>query len=145
MARSVEHFLLRGGLDFVSSPLSIDPGRAWRGTNFECVEAGYRRIAGFERFDGRPSPSGATYYVIPVDHAPNEHPPLVGEVLRSGDKTATLLAITDDGDYIIQGMDTGELFADGDPLHVTRELQDGSTLTWQGEVLLWQGQSLTWQ
>ena len=65
MPRQESHFLLRGGVDLVSSQLAPQPGRMWRALNYEPVENGYRRIRGYERFDGRPSPSEARYWILP--------------------------------------------------------------------------------
>lgn len=56
---------LGGGLDQVTPPLSLRPGVARRAANFECsVNGGYSRIEGYERFDGRPSPSAALYNIL---------------------------------------------------------------------------------
>jgi len=56
---------LNGGLDQVTPTLSLPPGVARRAANFECsITGGYTRIAGYERFDGRPSPSAATYNIL---------------------------------------------------------------------------------
>lgn len=56
---------LAGGLDQVTPTLSLPPGVARRAANFECsVTGGYTRIAGYERFDGRPSPSAAIYLIL---------------------------------------------------------------------------------
>lgn len=56
---------LGGGLDQVTPTLSLPPGVARRAANFECsITGGYTRIAGYERFDGRPSPSAATYNIL---------------------------------------------------------------------------------
>ena len=58
----VQYDLIRlsGGLDQVTPTLSLQPGVARRAANFECsINGGYTRIAGYERFDGRPSPSAA--------------------------------------------------------------------------------------
>ena len=56
---------LGGGLDQVTPTLSLPPGVARRAANFECsITGGYTRIAGYERFDGRPSPSSATYNIL---------------------------------------------------------------------------------
>ena len=52
-----------GGLDLISPVLSIKPGMALSAMNYEPgVRGGYIRIDGFERSDGRPSPSAADYY-----------------------------------------------------------------------------------
>lgn len=56
---------LGGGLDQVTPTLSLPPGVARRAANFECsITGGYTRIAGYERFDGRPSPSSANYNIL---------------------------------------------------------------------------------
>lgn len=53
---------LEGGLDQVTPTLSLRSGIARRAANFEAsITGGYTRIAGYERFDGRPSPSAAVY------------------------------------------------------------------------------------
>lgn len=52
-----------GGLDLTSPVLSLDPGMCLTAMNYEPgIEGGYPRIDGFERYDGRPSPSDAVYY-----------------------------------------------------------------------------------
>lgn len=56
---------LGGGLDQVTPTLSLPPGVVRRAANFECsITGGYTRIAGYERFDGRPSPSSANYNIL---------------------------------------------------------------------------------
>jgi hypothetical protein len=58
---------LSGGLDQVTPTLSLKPGVARDCVNFEAsITGGYSRIAGYERFDGRPNPSDANYNVITV-------------------------------------------------------------------------------
>jgi len=63
----VQYDLIRlmGGMDQVTPTLSLKPGVVRRATNFECaITGGYTRIAGYERFDGRPSPSAALYNIL---------------------------------------------------------------------------------
>lgn len=56
---------LSGGLDQVTPTLSLPPGVARRAANFEAsITGGYTRIAGYERYDGRPNPSDATYLIV---------------------------------------------------------------------------------
>lgn len=53
------------GLDLISPVMSINPGMALSAMNYEPgIEGGYKRIDGFERYDGRPSPSEAVYYYL---------------------------------------------------------------------------------
>lgn len=57
-ATQTQYFAFGGGLDVVTPALSVKPGRALNMVNFEpWFNGGYRRIDGFERFDGRPRPS----------------------------------------------------------------------------------------
>jgi hypothetical protein len=60
-----EYFPLSGGLDQVSPTLSLKPGMVRDGVNYECATTGgYTRIKGYERYDGRPSPSEQPYWVL---------------------------------------------------------------------------------
>jgi hypothetical protein len=60
-----QYFPLAGGLDQVSPTLSLAAGMARDALNFECATTGgYTRIAGYERFDGRPAPSAAAYWTL---------------------------------------------------------------------------------
>ena len=66
--RREEYFTLKGGLNLVDPPLKIPPGELISATNYEeTSRGGYRRIDGFERFDGRPRPSAAVYYILNFD------------------------------------------------------------------------------
>lgn len=56
---------LGGGLDLVTPPIAVRAGMASAGENYEPAKRGYVRSQGYERFDGRPAPSGATYHVLP--------------------------------------------------------------------------------
>lgn len=52
-------FPFEGGLNTGTSPGTTKPGELLYVENFICEQnGGYRRIAGYERFDGRPAPSG---------------------------------------------------------------------------------------
>jgi hypothetical protein len=54
-------FSFRGGLNQTGSAVAVDPGNLIGALNFEAkVNGGYRRIDGYERFDGRRRPSDAT-------------------------------------------------------------------------------------
>jgi hypothetical protein len=53
---------LKGGLDLITPTLALPSGVAREAFNFEAaITGGYTRIAGYERFDGRPAPSAAIY------------------------------------------------------------------------------------
>jgi hypothetical protein len=56
---------LVGGVDMVTTPIMLSPGKCIFAQNFEPdINGGYRRMRGVERFDGRPRPSDAEYAVL---------------------------------------------------------------------------------
>ena len=62
------YFPLTGGEDMDSPALMVDPGKLSFSRNYECDLFGrYRRINGYEAFDGRPSPSDAQYWILDFD------------------------------------------------------------------------------
>ena len=110
------HYILRGGLDYISSPLTIDPGRLWRALNVEPAEAGYRRIAGYERFDGRPSPSDAAYWILGRgDLVTNQTDPDVGDTITGGTSAATGVLLEIVGNEYVLGEVSGA-FQSGEDL-----------------------------
>lgn len=72
-------FPLQGGLDLVSPALSMQPGKARACLNHEPDQRGYRRIDGYERFDGQPKPSEASYAML--EFSAGNHLPEVGQEL----------------------------------------------------------------
>lgn len=62
-----ELFALQGGIDQVSPALSLAQGMLIDAQNFEpSINGGYRRMYGYERFDGRTRPSDAEYSIMTV-------------------------------------------------------------------------------
>lgn len=56
---------MKGGVNMVTTPIQQSPGSMIYAQNFEAdINGGYRRMRGLERYDGRPRPSSATYYVV---------------------------------------------------------------------------------
>lgn len=56
-----------GGADFETPPLLVPPGFARAAQNYEVdVLGGYERVMGYERHDGRTSPSAATAVVLDI-------------------------------------------------------------------------------
>ncbi len=56
----IDPFPLQGGLDLHTPQLQLKPGYVRDALNFECsINGGYTRIPGYERYDGRPSPTDA--------------------------------------------------------------------------------------
>jgi hypothetical protein len=58
---------LRGGLDLSTPSVAKPDGSLLASRNYEADAAGYRRFQGYERFDGRPKPSEATYWRLGFD------------------------------------------------------------------------------
>ena len=86
---AVKYDLIRlaGGLDQVTPTLSLKPGVVRRAANFECsITGGYTRIAGYERFDGRPAPSAARYFLLGGTFI---NPVSVGDTVTGGTSGAT--------------------------------------------------------
>ena len=60
------YFPFEGGLNIVDPALSLNPGELVASKNFEIdIRGRYRRMDGYERFDGQTLPSEITYYRIP--------------------------------------------------------------------------------
>lgn len=77
-----------GGLDQTTPSLSLQPGALRDCMNFEVSQAGgYGRIKGYERFDGRASPSDASYVIVQVSSFTNV--PTVGQTLTQAVSGAT--------------------------------------------------------
>jgi hypothetical protein len=96
---------LAGGLDQVTPTLSLRPGVARDSVNFEAsITGGYTRIAGYERFDGRPNPSDAEFTVITVTIASAIS---AGDTITGATSAATGVVILVDGSTVVYTKDTG--------------------------------------
>lgn len=92
------YFPLSGGLNLVTPPLSIPDGYCRESLNFEQdIDGGYRRIAGYERYDGQATPSDATYYIISCTFAGSV---ASGDTITGLSSGATGVAIATGADYI---------------------------------------------
>ena len=62
---ATQFFAFNGGLDLVSPPIEISNGALRSGSNIEIgVNGGYATVGGYERYDGRPKPSAASYTIV---------------------------------------------------------------------------------
>ncbi len=94
-----------GGLDLVSPPLTIDAGKCISINNYECnALGGYRRIDGYERFDGRPSPSAQSYYYCPCTFSAAV---TVGQTITGATSAATGKVLQVESTYLIIDRVTG--------------------------------------
>jgi hypothetical protein len=60
MAQEVHTAMMAGGLDLVTPPIVMPPGKATAAVNYEPDISGYTSNGGYERFDGRVRPSDTT-------------------------------------------------------------------------------------
>lgn len=106
---------LMGGLDQVTPTLSLKPGVVRRAANFECsITGGYTRIAGYERFDGRASPSAANYNILSCNITSTIS---VGNTITGATSAATGKVIALDGSNVVITRETGN-FAVGENITV---------------------------
>ena len=65
--QSNDFYPFSGGLNLIESPLSSEPGQCQSALNYEMgFEGGYRRVGGYEVFDGSPSNADQDYYKLPI-------------------------------------------------------------------------------
>lgn len=104
---SKDYYPFRGGLNLVDPFLSIQPGQLLANMNYEpFFRGGYRRVAGYERFDGHPRPHEATYVTIVVENPTTANKPSVGDTISWPGGSAPVLYIS--GDNLIVGDYTGD-------------------------------------
>lgn len=67
-----QYYAMRGGLDQLTPAIAVDPGMLLDCQNYEPeISGGYRRLDGYERFDGQPSPTSATYWQVAITRTGN--------------------------------------------------------------------------
>ena len=103
-----------GGLDLLTPTLRMRPGTCRAMSNFECAQSGgYSRIVGYERLDGRASPSAATYTIVQVASFVNV--PSVSQVVTQATSgaTGTIVAVSLDQPILSVAIDSnGNLLYD---------------------------------
>ena len=114
----VKYDLIRmaGGLDLVTPTLSLAPGTARDALNFEAsITGGYTRIAGYERFDGRPNPSDALYGILTVSLSATVN---TGDTIVGVTSAATGYVISTSTNQLVYTKGTGS-FTVGETLTVS--------------------------
>jgi hypothetical protein len=122
MGNLVAYTPLRVGLDLVQSPIAIKEGRALILNNFELLYGrnGFKRVDGYERFDGRPLASTAKYFRVPVSITTI---PVAGDAVILGTVSALVVeyvpnklvvcyandAIPATGDVLVNGTNVGTI------------------------------------
>jgi hypothetical protein len=93
MPQQIATTLLRGGLNLVTPAIATPAGNCIAALNYEPEIRGYSRIAGYERFDGRPRPSKASYWVLNFDAGSAAI--TAGQVVTGATSGATGIAVID--------------------------------------------------
>lgn len=107
---------LIGGLDETTPPYERAPGLARIAQNFEAdIGGGYNVVQGYERYDGRPSPSAAEYVLV---LATITGAPAVGNTLTGATSGATGVIIALPGDGFVLTKVAGT-FVSGENLQVS--------------------------
>jgi len=107
---------LAGGLDLVTPQSRIPPGMCIDAGNFVPeINGGYKRVGGYDKFDGRTRPWNASYWIAIVDTSATLS---VGNTVTglTSSKTAVVIAIID-ATHILLTKRSGA-FTDGEDLQV---------------------------
>ena len=130
MSTKVDYTPLSGGLDLVSGALNVRPGRLSECLNFEQVfgKQGYKRIDGYERYDGQPEPHKAAYSI--QQYKARVTPITVGQTVTGPSASALVLQVTGSltGELVL--LVTSGAFADNEAIQVaavTVATADGPT------------------
>lgn len=122
-----ESFALKGGLNLVDAPLTIPPGMCLSAINYELLSTdGYRRIDGFERSDGQPKPSEASYWILNYDAgtiAFSEGDIVDGATSGAQGKCLVNGVGTTAAGYLVLASFNGTSFQDGEDLEVSATKQ----------------------
>jgi len=119
-----------GGLDLETPPLAALPGTLRETQNFEVgINGRYRRIKGYERFDGQAAPSDAAYATINVTISGEFS---VGDTVTGADSSATgvvVAVVTDvgDDDYLVITKISGTFATAGEDLEVSAVVEGTSS------------------
>jgi hypothetical protein len=101
----VDYYPLQGGLDLVTPAISISPGCVIDSQNYEPDIAGkYRRIDGYERYDGHSSPTASSYWIVPVTITGTV---AVGNTITGGSSSATGVVLGIFPGYVVCGRVSG--------------------------------------
>lgn len=114
---TTKYVTLSGGLDLEIPPIEAPSGKCLEAFNYyESVKGGYTTLLGYERYDGLPRPSDATYHYIHItdyDLAAGAVSIAVGATVVIGTLTVTVVLTEVKGDgtelIIIGGEPTGDI------------------------------------
>jgi hypothetical protein len=111
---------LKGGLDLITPTLALPAGVVRDSYNFEAsITGGYTRIQGYERYDGHPAPSNATYTGAILDITGTIE---VGDIIEGDTSGNTGVVIAVVGTDVYYTKSTGALLA-GEDISVSSVVQ----------------------
>lgn len=97
--RRTKYVPMLGAIEIVTQEQRKNPGNAREAINFEPgIKDGFRRIDGYERFDGRAAPSAATWHVLELTDASDRS---VGDTITGSTSGATGEAVLISGNYVV--------------------------------------------
>lgn len=104
-----DYYPLGGGLDLVTQAIALNPGKVIDAQNYEPdIGGGYRRIDGYERYDGQKSPTSADYWVLPVALTGSV---AVGATVNGVTSSATGVVLSVSSAYLVLGRVTGSFLS----------------------------------
>ena len=119
-----EFFPLSGGMDQLTPAIALKSGMVIDACNFEPeINGGYRRRAGYERFDGHASPTSASYAVLTANITGSV---AIGNTLTGATSGATGKVLGIHSTTIVLGRVTGT-FVSGENLTVAAVVQAVAT------------------
>ena len=122
----VSYYPIKGGLDLVTPAIGVNPGTCFDSQNYEpSPVGGYRRINGFERYDGHTTPTSANYWIITATVTGTV---AVGNTLTGLTSAATGKVLAISGSTIVLGRVSGT-FQNGEALQVGGVTQATATST----------------
>jgi hypothetical protein len=123
---NTDYFETNQGLDLINPPIRKAPGSLIIANNVEVTEEATERMVGYERVDGRPSPSEALYSILNFDAGLVEIS--VDDDIEGGTSGATAVVLlvvlesgawgTDAAGYLVVGEVTG-VFTDDEDIEVS--------------------------
>lgn len=108
---------LDGGIDLVTPALQIQPGVAIDAANFVPeISGGYKRVGGYERYDGHTKPSDGVYYIAAVVLSVSVAVGATITGVTSG-STAVVIAVPDSTHLVVTRRSAA--FTNGETLNVS--------------------------
>lgn len=106
---ATDYYPFKGGLDIMDPPMSVPPGSLIGCLNFEpAIRGGYRRVDGYERFDGHLSPSDAQFVTLALNVVSGIS---VGQTVTQGAVTGTVAYVDATNAAIVVVKATGSFAA----------------------------------